>query len=90
MLFNSYVFIGFFVVVYSLYLLLRGHHKAQNRLLLVASYVFYGYWDWRFLSLIAISTLIDYSVGLALHTTEASRRRKQLLLISVAANLTLL
>ena len=54
MIFNSLAFVSFFVVVYGLYLALQHHHRAQNRLLLVASYVFYGYWDWRFLSLIQI------------------------------------
>jgi len=90
MLFNSLVFVAFFIIVYGLYLLLRRHHKIQNRLLLVASYVFYGYWDWRFLSLIALSTIIDYFVGLALHGSESPRKRKFLLLISVFANLSLL
>ena len=58
MLFNSVQFAVFFLTVLTLYLCLR--HKWQNRMLLVASYVFYGWWDWRFLSLIVISTVIDY------------------------------
>jgi D-alanyl-lipoteichoic acid acyltransferase DltB (MBOAT superfamily) len=90
MLFNSFVFVGFFIVVYSLYLLLRHHYKAQNRLLLIASYVFYGYWDWRFLSLIAISTIIDYYVGKTLHDTQSQQKRKWLLFLSVGANLSML
>ena len=90
MLFNSLVFVVFFVVVFSAYLLLRRHYKLQNRLLLVASYIFYGYWDWRFLSLIAISTVIDFFIGKTLHVAENPRRRKWLLFISVCANLSLL
>ena len=90
MLFNSLVFLAFFIVVYAAYLLLNRHYKAQNRLLLVASYVFYGYWDWRFLSLIAISTVIDYGVGLILSRSESPRKRKWLLFLSVFANLGLL
>ena len=64
MLFNSFEFWIFFAVVLGGYQLLG--HRAQNRLLLVASYVFYGSWDWRFLSLIALSTLVDHKVGLKL------------------------
>jgi len=90
MLFNSLIFVAFFVIVYGLYLLLRRHYKLQNRLLLVASYIFYGYWDWRFLSLIAFSTIVDYVVGLALHSTERVWKRKALLFLSVFANLSLL
>ncbi len=90
MLFNSLVFVVFFMVVYAAYLLLRKHYKLQNRLLLIASYVFYGYWDWRFLSLIAISTVIDYFVGWALHSCEKRWFRKILLAFSVLANLGML
>ncbi len=90
MLFNSYVFIAFFVFVYGSYLLLNKSYRAQNRLLLVASYIFYGYWDWRFLSLIFISTVIDYFVGRNLFAAESDRRRKILLVISILANLILL
>ena len=62
MLFNSIEFFVFFAIVYALYL--RLPHRAQNRLLLLGSYVFYGWWDYRFLSLILISTVVDYLVGL--------------------------
>lgn len=57
MVFNSYSFALFFLVVLGLYRLLR--HRQQNALLLLASYVFYGAWDWRFLSLILVSTAVD-------------------------------
>lgn len=62
----------------------------QNRLLLVASYYFYGAWDWRFLGLIIFSTTVDYFVGIQLENTPGSRRRKFLLSISISANLGLL
>ncbi|MDY0171048.1 MAG: MBOAT family O-acyltransferase [Thermoguttaceae bacterium] len=91
MLFNSYTFWIFFLAVFLLYRLLG--HRWQNRLLLVASYVFYGAWDWRFLSLIWISTCIDYLVGLKLgnHSTSgAGVGRKAWLALSVCANLGLL
>ena len=90
MLFNSFVFVVFFVVVYGLFLLGRRRMRFQNSLLLVASYVFYGWWDWRFLSLIALSTVIDYVVGRALNKVQGERRRKQLVSISVVSNLGIL
>ena len=56
--FNSYIFPLFFVAVWMAYVCLR--HRWQNLLLVAASYVFYGWWDWRFLSLLLISTLVDF------------------------------
>ena len=54
MIFNSVTFLIFFVIVFTTYWLIpKKNFKWQNVLLLVASYVFYGWWDWRFLSLIA-------------------------------------
>lgn len=88
MLFNSLHFFYFFVVVYGLYLLLT--HKWQNRMLLFASYAFYGSWDWRFLSLIFISTLVDYVCGIKIHESQQKERKKIYLLISVVTNLGLL
>jgi alginate O-acetyltransferase complex protein AlgI len=95
MLFNSLIFVGFFLCVYALYSATRRNLRVQNVLLLVASYVFYGYWDWRFLSLIAISTLTDYVIGRHLgateDTTEPGRaRRKRLLIYSIVVNLSIL
>lgn len=88
MLFNSFQFAVFFVIVYSLYLMLG--HKWQNRLLLAASYVFYGWWDWRFLGLIFISTATDYFCGLAIGETEDPRKRKFFLRLSLCINLGIL
>ena len=65
MLFNSLDFAIFFAIVYSLYLILP--HKWQNLLLLAASYFFYGCWDYRFLSLIALSTTVDYFIAHHIH-----------------------
>lgn len=87
MLFNSSVFLVFFAVVFAAYWLLHRDHRRQNALLLVASYVFYAGWDWRFCSLLALSTAIDFSVGRGLHRTEDPKRRRALLLISIVANL---
>ena len=88
MLFNSYLFWVFFAVVIWLYRRLSTHW--QNRMLLVASYVFYGTWNWRFLFLLAGTTLMDYFVGLGISGTSVSRRKKTFLLISISANLLLL
>ena len=90
MLFNSFVFVGFFLLTYVLYLSLRRSTRWQNVLLLAASYVFYGYWDWRFLALIAVSTVVDFTVGRALFAAESQRRRKWLLTLSVCVNLGIL
>lgn len=88
MLFNSFAFAAFLPTVLLLYWNLG--HKNQNRLVLGASYFFYGYWDWRFLGLILFSTIVDYGVGLRLGSANAPRQRKRLLAVSVATNLTLL
>jgi len=64
MLFNSPEFFGFLAVVYLAYRLLP--FRWQNRMLLVAGYVFYGWWDVRFLFLIACSTTVDFAIGLLL------------------------
>jgi D-alanyl-lipoteichoic acid acyltransferase DltB (MBOAT superfamily) len=61
--------------------------KLQNFFIVVASYVFYGWWDWRFLSLILFSTLVDYSVGRKLRTEESQTKRKILLWTSILVNL---
>ena len=88
MLFNSYIFFLFFIIVMILYvkLPLRG----QNRMLLFASYVFYGYWDWRFLSLLFISTIIDYFVTHKIFKVKEKSKKKKYLLISIIANLGIL
>lgn len=88
MLFTDLSFWAFFAVVVVLYALLP--HRAQNRMLLVASYVFYGAWDWRFLSLILASTLTDYLVSLKLEEETVEKRRKVLLSVSLGANLGIL
>lgn len=64
--------------------------RSQNILLLMASYIFYGWWDWRFLGLIALSSVTDYIVGLQLGQTEDEKKRKYLLYISLGLNLGML
>ena len=70
MLFTDLSFWAFFAVVVVLYALLP--HRAQNRMLLVASYVFYGAWDWRFCLLLLASSLINYATGVALRRAGAA------------------
>ncbi|MBN1687679.1 MAG: MBOAT family protein [Candidatus Omnitrophica bacterium] len=88
MLFNTVEFLIFFVIVYSLYLLLS--FRWQNRMLLLASYIFYGWWDWRFLGLILISTAVDYYCGIKIEESAEEIRRKKYLALSVIVNLGLL
>lgn len=73
MLFTSYTFAFFFVVVYGLYWVTHRTRRAQNFVLLAASYVFYAAWDWRFLALIIVSTLVDYGCGLLLDRRPLER-----------------
>ena len=91
MLFNSFEFFVFLIVVYFLYwFVLKKSLKGQNILLLVASYFFYGIWDWRFLSLILLSTIVDYIIGHKIHDTDDDTRRKRWLWCSVVFNIGLL
>ncbi len=88
MLFHTPQFLIFFICIYSLYLLLP--HKWQNYLLLVASYIFYGSWEWRYLSLILFSTITDYFCGLEIDNTEEKAKKKIFVYISVLVNMSLL
>jgi alginate O-acetyltransferase complex protein AlgI len=88
-LFNSFVFFVFLALVLAIYLQFRGQ-RARAIFLLAASYVFYGYWDWRFTSLLAISTVVDYAVGRGLERTDEKKKRKRLLLLSCFVNLGIL
>lgn len=89
MIFNSVAFLIFFVIVFTTYWLIpKKNYKWQNVLLLVASYVFYGWWDWRFLSLIAFSTVLDYVVGIQIQASVS--KKKMYLIISLISNLGLL
>lgn len=90
MLFNSFEFLIFFPIVFILYWLLNENLRKQNILLLTSSYIFYAWWDWRFLSLIIISSFIDFTVGLKIFNTKTGKHRKQWLLVSLFANLGLL
>jgi alginate O-acetyltransferase complex protein AlgI len=88
MVFSSIDFAVFLPIVFILYwFICHKNLKIQNLLIVIASYIFYGWWDWRFLSLILFSTVVDYSVGLKLLNEENTGKRKILLLISIVVNL---
>ena len=90
MLFNSAPFFVFLPIVFALFWALKNQLKWQNLLILIASYVFYGWWDWRFLILIVISTINDYFLGNAIHKTENQKKRKLYLILSIISNLGIL
>lgn len=97
MLFNTFVFLLFFLIVYSVFLCFgwfakkeKWAYRAQNLWLLFASYVFYGWWEWFFLFLILISTTIDYVAANLIESSNHQGRRKLYLSVSIFANLGLL
>jgi alginate O-acetyltransferase complex protein AlgI len=88
MLFNSIDFALFLPIVFILYWFVTNKNlQLQNLVLVVASYVFYGWWDWRFLSLIIFSTIVDYIISRKLNVEESHIKRKALLWTSILVNL---
>ena len=89
MLFNSIDFAVFLPIVFVLYWFVTEKSlNLQNFLIVVASYFFYGWWDWRFLSLILFSTIVDFSVGLLLVKNRSNKTRQKILLwTSILVNL---
>ena len=88
MLFNSTRFLLFLPVVLVVAALVPL--RLRNRFLLVASYYFYGCWDWRFLGLLLMTTVVDFNVAKAIAATDDETRRKRLLLFVITVNLTAL
>lgn len=64
MQFNSITFLIFYVIFFGVYWALARRLRVQNVMLLIAGYIFYGWWDWRFLSLLIITTLTSYSTAI--------------------------
>ena len=88
MLFNSVEFLLFLPIVFVLYWFVFDKKlKHQNLLILVSSYVFYGWWDYRFLSLILLSTIVDYFIGLGISNQASLKNKRILLWCSVLFNL---
>ena len=91
MLFNSIEYFLFLPTVFILYwFVFKKDLKLQNLLILISSYFFYGWWDWRFLSLIFLSTVVDYFVGLKIYDSQDNKVKKTYLWISILFNLGLL
>ncbi len=90
MLFNSLPFAVFLPIVFAVYWALHNSLRSQNIMLLTASYIFYGWWDARFLSLIVASTVVDYLIGQYLAAATNALKRKLLLTASMIFNLGLL
>ncbi|MFB3904379.1 MAG: MBOAT family protein [Acidobacteriota bacterium] len=88
MLFNSFEFLIFLPIVLCLYYALK--HRGQNLMLLAASFIFYGSWDYRFLALLIVSALVDFFAARAIDRTAVPSRRKLFLLASLSANLGIL
>jgi len=88
MIFNSLAFLLFMAFILVIYPQLRL--RGQNIFLLIVSYFFYGYWDWRFNFLLFTSTVIDFLVGRKLQVFDSQKHRKLLLFFSVAVNLSIL
>lgn len=89
MLFNSLQFLVYLPVVLLVFAVVRRWPGLRNAVLLMASYTFYGAWDWRFLGLLWLSTLLDYSIGLNLPGASV-RRRRLLIAASLVVNLGIL
>lgn len=88
MIFNSIDFGIFFPIVFFIYwIFFRKNIQYRNIFLIAVSYLFYGWWDWRFLSLIIISSIIDFIIGNKIHLQENVKSRKNLLLLSLIVNL---
>ena len=91
MFFNSITFTIFFSIVFIIYWLLKYKPLLyQNLFILLSSYVFYAWWDWRFLSLIAFSTIVDYYIGIKISESNNKERKKSFLIISIIVNIGLL
>ncbi len=89
MTFTTLTFFIFLVIVFTLYWSLRNR-RAQNALLVIASYIFYGWWDWRYCLLMVAASFLDFFVGLGLNKTEVVWKRKLLLTCGLTGNLSML
>ena len=91
MLFNSIDFEIFLPIIFIIYWLFGNKSKqAQNFILLIASYLFYSFWDYRFLFLIILSSTIDYVVGIKISNSSKKNEKKNWLILSVSTNIGLL
>ncbi len=89
MTFTTFTFVVFLAVVFALYWLIRDR-TGQNLLIVLSSYFFYGWWDWRFMGLMLAASLVDYATGLGLEATRRPLYRRLLLAVSLCTSLGLL
>ena len=82
MLFNSIEYIVFLPIVFAIYWLLRNHLKLQNAFVVLASYIFYGWWDWRFLILIAFTSFCSWGSGLLIVESRESRAKSKFWMVA--------
>ena len=98
MLFNSFEYLLFLPIVFLLYwfvfdyALRRCKHQLlwQNLFVVIASYIFYGWWDWRFLILIAITTILSFLSGLGIEYARSQRSKKAVMIANIIVNLGIL
>lgn len=92
MVFNSITFFIFFILFFFLYWIIskKATVKITNLFILLSSYLFYGWWDWRFLGLLLFSSSVDYIVARYIEKTDEQRKRKLILCISIFSNIGLL
>ncbi|MBP3534767.1 MAG: MBOAT family protein, partial [Muribaculaceae bacterium] len=90
MLFNSLIFLLYLPIVFLLYWFVFKKLKWQNAFVVVASYIFYGWWDWRFLLLIALTTLCSFFSGIGIGTVDDKRWRRVILWSNIVLNLGIL
>jgi D-alanyl-lipoteichoic acid acyltransferase DltB (MBOAT superfamily) len=88
MTFNSVTFLFFAAVFYSLYVLVQG--RLRLWLIFLASALFYGWWDWRFLGLIGLCIAVDFTAGILMAGTDDEKRRKRIMITSITINLVVL
>lgn len=87
MLFPTIVFALFFLLVYAGHRALLDHPACWKAFILAASYVFYGYWDWRFIGLIAASSVFNHACALLMDRRASTRWRRLILILSIGFNL---
>jgi alginate O-acetyltransferase complex protein AlgI len=88
MLFHSYAFIIFFLIfLLGYWFAFKSIKSGQNLWIVAASYLFYGFWDWRFGTLMLLSTLIDYGIGLSIYHSSNKKTKKTLVTLSIILNL---
>ena len=89
MIFSSFQFLFFLLTIMALLIVVPGQ-RARKLVLLVASYYFYAYWDYRFLALLIFSTVANAYLGKAMYTATDTARKKRILIASLVLNLGIL